>query len=1078
MKTAYIKENFRKINKTKTRFISLVLIVTLGVLFFSGMNTVSPDMGKTMNAYLKEYNVSDIQILSELGFTDEDVNAIKEINEVTNVIPSYIYDVILEKDGKRMPVRTNSVSKNQTVNQVQILEGRYIERENECLIDERLVDERGYKIGDVITLESGNDDNISETLKCTTYTIVGKIRIPTYISKYYGSTELENGELLGCLYLLDSVYNTDIYTSIYIKTNISDKIPKLSDEYQEKLETIVDKVKKIGETRGKIRYENVYNEKYEEIQNAKNKIADAQNKLRESKEELEKAREKLNELSHQIYIGQITFSKTEIITKTLFEQYYNNLLEAKTKLDDNTGLVTDSQEKLDAEKQKLEVAKKEYENNEAELNKLNLEIEELLKILEILDHNSSDYAILNRKIQYLEQQYQSGLKLLSEAKVQLENADKEIQKTQQELNIAKGQLEEGTKEYIKNNNEYQNKNLQYQGEVKKTRDSLEYYQRMLENGRKTYYTNLKYYEEESEKANSEIANKEKEIQDAENKLSKISGEWNVIGLYDNQGFVAFKNDLEKVGIMGKVFPVMFFVVAALVSITTITRMIEEDRSTIATEKALGYSKTSIILKYVIYTTIAAITGLALGTIIGSYIITNILYEAYRILYSSPDLLMEINKNCLIIATIITFVSTVLCAIIITIKELNCKTAELMRPKAPKEGKEIFLEKCNEIWNRFSFLFKVSIRNIFRYKRRLFMAVIGIAGCTALIYSGLSLKESVDKIATKQYGEIKSYDMQINLDYEMDYETLKESLEKIREIDEVESATYVREKSTDIEKNGISKSIFYLVGQPEEISDYIKLQNRKSKNSIELNDNGIVISEKLANTLKVKVGDKVKIGESGKQIEETITGITENYLFNYVYMTPSVYENIFGEEILYNEILANTNKLNEMQEKELATKIKEDDKISGISLVRVTNEEYIKSLESLMTIVFLCIGCASLLSFIVLFNLNSINIEERQRELATIKVLGFYDNEVSSYVFRENVILTVIGGLVGLILGIFILGPIMKSGEVETIYLPVELNWITFAVSFAITMVFTLITDKIMNKRLKKINMIESLKSVE
>ena len=475
---------------------------------------------------------------------------------------------------------------------------------------------------------------------------------------------------------------------------------------------------------------------------------------------------------------------------------------------------------------------------------------------------------------------------------------------------------------------------------------------------------------------------------------------------------------------------------------------------------------------------AAIIGIAIGTLIGSYIITGVLYNAYRILYASPDLIMEINPICLGIAILITFASTVLCAIVITWKELNCKTAELMRPKAPKEGKEIFLEKCRGFWERLSFLLKVSIRNIFRYKRRLFMAVIGIAGCTALIYTGLSLKESVDKIAIKQYGEIKSYDMQVNLDYEMSFEDLKETLESVKETDKITSATYVREKSTDIEANGISKNIFYLVGEPQEISNYIKLQNRKTKKNLMLSENGVIISEKLANTLKVKVGDIVTIGENAHKSDAIITGITENYLFNYVYMTPSLYESIFDEEIMYNEILANTEELTEEQEKELASTLKENSKISGISLIRVINEEYKKSLESLMSIVFLCIGCASLLSFIVLFNLNSINIEERKRELATIKVLGFYDKEVSSYVFRENLILTVIGGVAGLILGTLILGPIMKSGEVETIYLPVELNWITFVISFAITMIFTLITNKIMNKRLKKIDMIDSLKSIE
>lgn len=1078
MKTAYIKENLRKISKTKTRFISLVLIVTLGVLFFTGMNSVSPDMEKTMNEYLKEQNVSDIQILSELGFTDDDILAIKDAKNVVEVIPSYIYDVILEKDGKRMPVRTNSINIEQNVNKAQILEGRYIQNENECLIDERLVEDYGYKIGEVLTFKSGNDDDINDELTNTSFTIVGKIRTPAYISKYYGSTELENGELLGCVYLLDTVYKSEIYSNVYVKTDIPNDIPKLSDEYKQELEKIVEQIEKIGEDRATIRYNDVYNENYEDIIEAKNKIADAKLELKDAKEELENAKNTLNDLSHQIYTGKVTLDSVKVSSQILFKNYNSTLQSAKEKIESNSKELQSAQNQIDEAKQELENAKLEYNNSEANLNNLNSQIEGLIYATASMDKSSGEYAILNRKITYLEEIYKNGTQELSNAKTKIETAEKELEVKTSSINEAADKLSIATLEYEYGNNEYEKQLNLYNAEVNNSEKSLNYYQKLLKNGRKEYFTNLSQYNEEKEKADKEISEKEQEIQDAENKLEKLSEKWYVIGLYDNEGFMAFKNDLEKVGIMGKVFPVMFFIVAALVSITTITRTIEEDRGTIATEKALGYSKATIISKYVIYTMSAAILGIVIGTLIGSYIITGVLYDAYRILYASPDLIMEINPVCLGIATLITFVSTVLCAIIITWKELNCKAAELMRPKAPKEGKEIFLEKCSGLWDRLSFLLKVSIRNIFRYKRRLFMAVIGIAGCTALIYTGLSLKESVDKIATKQYGEIKSYDIQVNLDYEMSYDDLKETLEEVRKTDKVTSATYVREKSTDIEANGTSKNIFYLVGDSQEISSYIKLQNRKTKKNLELNENGVIISEKLANTLNVKVGDTVTIGENDHKSDSIITGITENYLFNYLYMTPDTYESIFDEEIMYNEILANTEELSEEQEKELASTLKENNKISGISLIRVINEEYKKSLESLMSIVLLCIGCASLLSFVVLFNLNSINIEERKRELATIKVLGFNEKEVSSYVFRENIILTVLGGLVGLVLGTLILGPIMKSGEVETIYLPVELNWITFVVSFTITMIFTLITDKIMKKRLNKIDMIDSLKSVE
>ena len=893
------------------------------------MNSISPDMTNTMNKYLKESNVADIQIVSELGFTKDDIEKIKKIDGIEEVCPGYTYDIILKQNDKRLPVRTNSVEMNQDVNKVQLVAGRYIENEKECLMDQRLIDERGYKIGDEITLYSGNDDNIDDKLTNKTFTIVGEIRTPAYISKFYGSTELENGELLGCIYLLNTTYKSDVYTNVYAKTNVSNDIPKMSSEYKQNLSSIVEKVEDIGKERSKIRYDEVYKENSQKISDAKKELNDAKENLKDSKKELNNAKGEINDLANQIY-----------------DSTYNSPM-----------------------------------------------------------------------AQYI-------LPRLSKNPI------------------------------------------------------IERYSNMLKSGRLQYFQSLNKYNEKSKDAEKEISDKEEELENSQNKLDKLSGKWYVIGLYDNSGYVAFKNDLKKIGIMGKVFPVMFFVVAALVSITTITRMIEEDRGTIATEKALGYSKFSIISKYVLYAFSAATLGIIFGTIIGSYAITQILYSAYRLLYATPDLIVKIDSTCLIISIIITMISTVLCAIVITHKELNCKTAELMRPKSPREGKEIFLEKHESVWSRLSFLYKISIRNIFRYKRRLLMAVIGIAGCTALIYAGLSVRDSIQDVVERQYGQVKVYDMQVNLDYEMEKDKVKNTLDYVKGAENVTSATCTREKSTDIKANGIKKNIFYLVADSNEIQDYIKLRNRKTGKELSLQSNGILISEKLANTLSVKVGDEVTIINNDKEKQVKITGIAENYVFDYIYMSPEVYEQIFDEEVLYNEILANTNNITESQENDIATYLKENNKITGISIIRIINQDYVKSIKSLMSIVFLSIGCASLLSFIVLFNLNSINIEERKRELATIKVLGFYDNEVSSYVFRENIILTVLGGLLGLVIGTIILEPILKSAEVETMFMPITFHPITFIVAFVITILFTLITNKIMNRKLKKIDMIDSLKSVE
>lgn len=1078
MKISYIKENLRKIRKTKSRFISLMLIVMLGVLFFSGMNSVSPDMENTLNQYLKTNNVSDIQVISALGFTKSDIEEIEKLDNVEEVCPGFLYDAILEHNGKRLPTRLNSIEKQQNVNQMQIIEGRNVENDKECLVDERLSTIYGYTIGDKLSFQSGTEDDINEDITNTEYTIVGKARTPAYISKFYGSTNLENGELMGCIYVLKDVFKSEIYSNIYIKTNVSNDILKTSDEYKKELEPIVKEVEKLGETRAKIRYEEIYKENAEKLQEAKDKLNDARSQLQDAKEALLDARNQLNELAKQIYDGSVTLNNTITSTDEIFKEYNEKLNIAKAEVEKNTGELQSAEKQIEEGKQALETAKKEYQEGETQLQQLDNQINQILYTLASMDKTSGEYAVLKRKLTYLENIYSKGAEKLEEAKEKIATSQKELESKEAELVIAKQKLNIAQEEINKNDNELNLQKANYVVQINTNQNSLNYYQEVLRKGNLEYFEKQKEYQKESEKAIKEIEEKEQEVKDAEDTLEKLDGKWNVIGLYDNQGFVAFKNDLEKIGIMGKVFPVIFFVVAALVSITTIARMIEEDRMTIATEKALGYSKIYIIAKYVLYSLLSSTLGLIFGTLIGSYVITNVLYSAYRSLYSIPDLLMNVNLTCLLIATIITFSSTVVCAIIVTIKEVKGSTAELMRPKAPREGKQVFLEKVPTLWERLSFLFKISIRNIFRYKRRLFMTIIGIAGCTALVYTGISLKNSINEIGSKQFGDIKFYNMQINLKYDMTGEEVSEVVEKTRKIERITDANAVREKSTEIKANGVSKSIFYMVGESDALPKYIKLQNRKSKEKINLTDGGIIITEKLAEELNVKIGDEVTLKNEEKEGRAQIIGITENYLYNYIYMTPRVYQDIYHEEVQYNEILANTIEISNEQENELAQEIKEESKISGIVLMRVINDEYKSSLGGLSSIVFLCVGCASLLAFIVLFNLNTINIEERKRELATIKVLGFYNKEMASYVFRENIILSIIGGIVGLFLGMMILGPIMKSAEVETIYLPIKLNWLTFVLSFILTMAFTVITDKLMNRRLRKIDMIESLKSVE
>ena len=508
-------------------------------------------------------------------------------------------------------------------------------------------------------------------------------------------------------------------------------------------------------------------------------------------------------------------------------------------------------------------------------------------------------------------------------------------------------------------------------------------------------------------------------------------------------------------------------------------MIEEDRKNIGVFKSLGYSKSIIIKRYIIYAFLAGLTGAVLGTIIGSLVIIEVLFISYGDMYDLPELSNKFNLLYILISFIVSLMSTVFVTWVVTRKALKEKTADLLRPQLGTKGKEILLEKIPFIWKRMNFLYKICFRNIFRYKRRLLMTLIGIAGCTALIYTGLGLQSAVTSIGNIQFSKIRPLSIEVYLNGEFDEKEIETVENDINKKQLIKESTPVRQQSITVKANDYSKDVFYIAISSNEIGKYMNLKERKTQKEIKLDDEGVVLTEKLAEILNVKVGDKINIKDDGIEATLQVTGITENYLYNYIFFTPKVYERVYGSKIKYNEIFVNTSKEPSKDEEiDISNKLKENDKIASLSFNKNLEKEFKTSLSSLMLIVILFVGCASLLSFSVLVNLNNINIEERKRELSTIKLLGFYEKELESYVFRENIILTILGTLLGLVLGMSILSVIIQAAEVETIFLVKDINYFNLLISIIITICFTLITNFMMRRKIKSINMIDSLKSIE
>lgn len=1045
------------------RFISIVLIIMLGTAFFIAMNSVSPAMEQTAEKYMKDEHIYDFSLVSNMGYKQEDIEKLQQNSNIIEAQGIYSYDALASFGEKDIVVRLASMNADSKMNESYIIEGRNIENDHECFICSRLKDMYEYDVGQTIKVYRKDDTNIEDSLNYTEFEIVGVVKNPTYLSKFYGNTTLSTGEIHSYMFVKEEAFKLQDYTTVYLKGNIDENILKFSKEYQEKNDDIFEEINKTNQEIAKEKYDKIYNENVEAIQTAEEQIQNAEEYVKNKYAEIQNAQLQINQAMSNVtyYIAQYYQSDN------LYDRFYEkeqNIANAYTNLNELEEQKISLENKCDELRPKTIQLKNELESIENNIEKNLYEIysldDEAVKFVNLSQENYKlyyEYNQKNREYQTVNEEYESQ-------KQQLETTQKSIQEKNEQINTLQVELYSSFQAMQDLMGNIGN------GELVTQSNKIAQAKKAVE----TALQNLT-----SQNLEEKIKNAKEELNREKNELNQFKLMAETTPLYKNSGFKALEDDLEKIAIMGKIFPVMFFVIAALVTITTITRMIEEDRKNIGTLKALGYHQNTIIGRYIRYALLAGILGTILGTLVGSLIIVEILFVSYSSLYDLPELSTKFNLLYILISLGISLLSTVLFAWIVTRKALKENTAELMRPKMGTTGKNILLEKVPFFWNRLDFLFKICFRNIFRYKKRLLMTLIGIAGCTALIYAGLGLQSAVNSIGDKQFQDIRIVSMEAYLKEELNQSEIEAIEKEIKQQKYIQETAPVKQQSLTVEAKDHTKDVFYIAISESQVDNYIKLKNRKGQEKIELNDEGVVLTEKLANILDVTVGEKIDVIDEDTKATVKVIGITENYLYNYLYFTPKVYERIYGTEMKYNEIFVNTAEIpSEKEETELSEHLKENDKIASTVWNKNLEKEFKTSLASLMIIVILFLGCASLLSFTVLINLNNINIEERRRELSTIKLLGFYEKELESYVFRENIVLTILGTLLGLVLGMAILGVVIQAAEVETIFLVKDINYINLGLSIIITICFTLITNWMMKKKIKNIDMIDSLKSIE
>ena len=1042
MKNAMRKTTFREIKNSFSRWIAILAICALGVGFFTGLKICKEDFLLTGSQFLSKTHFYDFQLVSTLGLEQEDVESVRQVSGVENAVGSYSQDVLFSLDGSNAGdkvAHTHALLEN--INTPDLQAGNLPDKPNQCVGDARYFTEDD--IGKTIVLSASNDSDTLDMFAYTKYELVGICESPLYLNFERGSTSLGDGSVSTYFYIPSKGYNSDVYTEIYVAMDNPGRI--YSDEYQVAADKLEQPLTDVLENCADRRYDDV-------LAKAQDKVSDGEEKLDDAKAELAAAQKKITDGEKEITDGEKVLASNE------------------KKLADGT--------------KKLQDGRTEYEKNLSDFQ---------------TEKKSAYDALAQQKSQIDAMKgtpaYDQALEQYTAAK---ETADAKFAEAQQQLDIAKATLDQ--------------KEAQLSSSEKKLRNArseLAAHKKELQDGK-----------DDLKDGEKKVADAEKKIKKAKKKISEIqSPKTYVLSRETNIGYVCFDNDTNIVDSIAKVFPVFFFLVAALVCMTTMTRMIDEQRTQIGVLKALGYSRWRIMGKYLFYSISASLLGGIIGFFVGITLFPEIIWTAYGMMYDFADLITTLNWKL----GILSIAAAVACCAAATLyccfSELSNVPAELIRPKAPAAGKRILLERIPLVWDKLKFLHKVCLRNIFRYEKRFFMMLLGICGCTALLITALGLSDSIKNIVTAQYDEIYHNDYTITFDSNISQKEKEQFVSENR--DYIDEIIFVDALSVDIRTAGKTKSINMIAADPnEQIADFITLKDKDGLLAYPSAGN-CILNENLAENLNISVGDEITLYDSDmREMKVTVQSLCTNYVYNYVYVNDETFTSFWGKPdantalvIAKDGITGNThsgstaasesasasgselkagpesasetqtsttsdNRPSSSTLHKISAALMDADHVVSISLTQDMRDRVNNMMKSLDAVIALIMACAGALAFIVLYNLTNINITERIREIATIKVLGFYPSETNAYVFRENLVLTVISALVGIPAGKAFHSFVMSEIQVDLLSFDVHIQPISYLIAVLMTIGFALIVNFAMYFKLDKINMAESLKSIE
>lgn len=1117
-KKVFHKNVFRLIKSTKGRFFSLSAIVSIGVAFFIGVSASAPMMAASVDSYDDSYDLKDFTIYSNYGFQEDDIEALKKVDSVRTVEPAYFVDEIATDSKGTQLVRIHSYDSSHTINRFKLVEGRMPENDHEVVAERNGNIKSGFEVGDTVKL-SLPDGSRSGVLPVQEVTVVGVIDTPLYLNMSKETSTLDNLPINSYLYIPSTAFDSSNYLELNIVTDDGKKLSSFSDSYETYIADVKQKIEELATTQEKATALKIKEDAMREYNDGMQKYIDGtkqyQDALETYQKEIADAQQKLSDSRASVSAGEVKIANAKENLNNAQNTLNTEKANRQAEIDNQQAIINQNRETLQSSQQTLNNQKASLEQNEQDLTKALVALPDAIRLYQteiqfrqgIEKFGISGSTQLTFLIMFREElrplceaMFPEGYtgKTVSDLQAALDN---HLQQIDQNFSLTASTKEERLVEL-------QNLQTQYTADLANVQNALtvtipasqqqitdgltaiDQAQQQLSQGQATLNQKIADGEAQLNTAITEGAKKlndaleelnlsKAKLTDAKQKIDDLAeGKWTILDRKSHYASVTFKNTIHQMEAISRVFPVFFILVAALVCLTTMTRLVEEQRNEIGTLRALGYTKWQCTSKYLFYAIFATIIGIVVGSILGLSSFPIIIYHAWRMMYILPPIHFVIPSG-LIGFTAILFIFAMSIATWFACKaDTQDVPSQLMRPKAPPMGKKTFLENIPFIWNHLSFTDKVTMRNIFRYKKRFFMTIIGVAGCTALMLIGFGIRDSISNMVDINFKEIIQYDGMVSFEDDASDQIKAEALKQIQSTENVMDAQVGFVYTTKTYDDKVDETATVHVFDKEDVSREFNLRTRVGHKPISLTDDGVIINEKLAENLDVHIGDKITIEDAeGSPHEVNVSGITEMYVNHFVLMSRKYYKEVFGKDAGSNTVYLSTTG-DDAAQKLLANHISTIQGVEGISLFNGQLDNFYSMVKGLNGIIWVLIFSSMLLAFVVLSNLITVNISERQREIATLKVLGFRRAEIKKYIFKENNLLAGIGGIVGIPVGIALHRYIMRTVEMDYLMFGRNIKWISFFYAFVLTILFSVIVNCMMTKRLNSIRMVESLKSVE